>query len=411
MINKIRRTLVFKFTLIIALFLISIFILLTMQNVNLLYKTIDDTLSDYLKEEIHEAHDFFSSQTSSSLNQQSSDSSAGGLLSLRYKDEILIHAELPKNSETAEHLLAQINRLNLKNDTVYALNISPDRYFRILGKTFPNGERIIVASDISFLNKNIRHNFRTFSVIVVLLIVVSFLLGNYFSSRAVRQINEMFERQKRFVADASHELRTPLSIMLAYTELLEYHKDRPEILQKLKEEINALSALISKLLQIARADSDLIRPDKQVFDFTELLQSCVENFSLLAREKNIKIKTSIHGKNKINADINLIRQLLYILLDNAVKYGKNGSDILIKVKQNRFRFSLEIKDHGIGIRPQDQKHIFERFYRADKARSHHNGGTGLGLSMAEIIVSLHHGNIRVKSTPGKETAFTVTLPC
>ena len=215
----------------------------------------------------------------------------------------------------------------------------------------------------------------------------------------------MYQNQKQFVSDAAHELRIPLSILLSSAELLEYRPNDLKLAGSIKEQILQMNELLNNLLAIARYDGSGVSLQKEVFDLSGLAKETVAAFSLrgAAEIDIICPETAV-----INADKGMIRQLLYILLDNAVKYTNENKKISIGIQQDENETRFYVKDKGIGIKEQDIEYIFERFWRADKSRN--TEGLGLGLSLADMIVKSHQGQINVKSEFGSGSVFEIVLP-
>lgn len=178
----------------------------------------------------------------------------------------------------------------------------------------------------------------------------------------------------------------------------------------MKNEILGMSKLTSNLLELARSDNNRLRPEYQKFNLTTQTRKIIDNFKPVFKQKKLSVTLDAPENLTINADSGLIKQLLYILIDNAVKYTPENKSIHIRLQRQKNKNILSIRDEGIGISEADQQHIFERFYRAEKSRSRNAGGLGLGLSLADIIVKEHKGHIEVQSAPGKGSCFTVTLP-
>ncbi len=245
-------------------------------------------------------------------------------------------------------------------------------------------------------------------------------------------------KMRQFVADASHELRTPLTSLRGFTDvLLRGAKDDPEtaeqVLRAMQRECERMARLVHDLLTLARLDAGRQLKLEQ-FDLVSLAGEAVDQARILAGERMVTLRTDGSGPLLLVADQDKIKQLLLILLDNALKYGRQGPDGWVRVQISRSPDTAQIAviDNGRGIAPEDLPHIFERFYRADKTRSrsgytnHHPaagspsssgalkamnaGGSGLGLSIALAIVQAHGGSIWAQSQPGQGTQFTVHLP-
>lgn len=252
----------------------------------------------------------------------------------------------------------------------------------------------------------------------LIFVLLSSLLSYFMAEKAMTPIIRAFRRQQEFVADASHELRTPLSVIYSSLEVLASEKQKSafsqQVLDDLMDEIKSMTKLVSDLLTLARIDSGVLELMIQTINVREHLEGIIRSFQPLAAKKNIQLSLEIMVSDiHIAVDPERIRQLLYILLDNALRYTPEKGTIKVCVRPSSGvvpSFQIEVADTGIGIERDQIKRIFDRFYRTDKARSRTYGGTGLGLSIAQWIVQSHGGTIDVESTPGKGTRFTIRLP-
>lgn len=225
-------------------------------------------------------------------------------------------------------------------------------------------------------------------------------------------LQEAYQAQQRFVADASHELRAPLTVIQANLDLLRRHPELPanereEAIAEATREAERLARLVSDLLVLARADAGMPIHRWRV----ELDRIVVEAFieaRRLARRQHLEIGRL--EPTTITGDPDRLKQLLLILLDNAIKYTPEGGQIAVELWQDGKAAQIIVRDTGIGIAPEDLPHVFERFYRADLARSRDPGGTGLGLPIARWIAEQHGGTILLESQPGKGTTARVCLP-
>lgn len=224
----------------------------------------------------------------------------------------------------------------------------------------------------------------------------------------MRQLKESFKKQEQFVSDASHELKTPLSIIKSYAELLKRRgKANPELITEsidvIEQEAERMLLLVNQLLDLAK--------NKQAFPHEpiDLVPLVKKVHRIFADAYDRKIHLDIAEKSVlIKGNEKQIEQVVYILLSNAIKYSEKEIALHLYVKQ---QFAvLDVIDKGIGISEEEQKRIFDRFYRIDKARSRQTGGTGLGLAIANEIVKHHGGTIEVVSEIGKGSTFTVNIP-
>lgn len=237
-------------------------------------------------------------------------------------------------------------------------------------------------------------------------------LGTTFNEM-LASLEEAYAAQQRFIADASHELRTPLTAVLANLELLRRQgnslsaEEKEELVEAAANEAQRMARLVADLLSLARADAGQnLKMDKVELD--RLLLEVYGYAKLLA--KQVKLTVEEIDEVSITADLDRLKQLLLILVDNAIRYTPSGGEVKLSLRKGRSMAVLEVADTGIGISAKDLPHIFDRFYRADKARARDAGGTGLGLSIAKWIVDRHGGNVAVASEQGKGTRFTVRLP-
>jgi len=230
------------------------------------------------------------------------------------------------------------------------------------------------------------------------------------------RLEQIDRSREQFVSNASHELKTPLATMKILIETLLYQEGgfepavQNELLTDLNKEIDRLNIIISDLLALTYVDSGKadIRYDPVVLN--ELLIDCMGRLYPLAYERRIKLDIAARDQVVALCEKNRIEQMIYNLIDNAIKYTQRGGHVRAELTRVGKNAVLRVMDTGIGISNEDITHIFDRFYRVDRARSRETGGTGLGLSIVKQIVLLHRGNISVTSEVGKGSTFTVELP-
>ncbi len=229
-------------------------------------------------------------------------------------------------------------------------------------------------------------------------------------AEAQGRLAQTLEAQRRFVADASHELRTPLTAIRTNAEVLRAGgdaltaEDRNQALADIVSEAERLGRLVTDLLTLARADAGFHLEMGRV-DLDRVLGEVHRQARLLARGVEVE---AVGGAGSVRGNADAIKQLLLILTDNALKYTPPGGRVRLSAGREDGWVRLEVADTGRGIDPEDLPHVFERFYRADRART--AGGTGLGLAIARWIVDEHGGRIEVESEPGRGTLFRILLP-
>ena len=278
----------------------------------------------------------------------------------------------------------------------------------------PVEERLFRIEQVETYDES-QNRLRNNLVILNLLILVAGGGTAYaLARRTLRPIQETHEAQSRFTADASHELRTPITAMRAETELsltdtkLTLKKAKKQ-LQSNIEELDKLTSLSDSLLRLARLDHNNL--EKESITVAHAVQQAVERVQMKAEQKKQLINTEKVGTESITVNQPAVVEALVTLLDNAVKYSPEKSEITISTKKHRDKVDIAVTDSGIGIKAGELAHIFERFYRADTSRTNSaEHGYGIGLSIAKAVAELHGGSIKVRSTPEHGSTFSITFP-
>ena len=229
------------------------------------------------------------------------------------------------------------------------------------------------------------------------------------------RLKQLENTRREFVANVSHELRTPLSMIKGYVEtLLDGAKDKPEVatkfLQTIEKHADRLTYLIEDLLTISRLESGQLVMNLQRADLHGIAEHVVTDLGDRAVAKQVKLLNQVPVGLAAQADGERLRQVLFNLVDNAIKYGRTDGNVVIGGrKAEQPEVELWVRDDGPGIPPEAQPRVFERFYRVDKARSRDDGGAGLGLAIVKHIVQSHGGEVWVESEPGQGATFHFTL--
>jgi two-component system, OmpR family, sensor histidine kinase CiaH len=240
-------------------------------------------------------------------------------------------------------------------------------------------------------------------------LIVAAVGGWFLAGKSLAPLNEAFDRQHAFVAHASHELRTPLAVIRANAEFLQVDNPDSVEIADIVSETDRLSALVDALLALARGEA-ADRPQRDLFDLASVVDGAVESMQSLAGERGVVLSRESESGLLVEGDRDQLRQLVLILLDNALRYTPAGGSVAGSVSRAGDWATIRVADTGIGIDQDVVDRIFDRFYRADEARNRDSGGAGLGLAIAKQLVEEHGGRIAVESTPGKGTTFTVRLP-
>ena len=238
------------------------------------------------------------------------------------------------------------------------------------------------------------------------------LAENYNTMAA--QLESLDKSRNQFVSNASHELKTPLATMKIMLESMIYQPDMPaevraDFMKDINHEIDRLTGIVTDLLVLTRLDSGGEMERVRV-NMSELTQETVRMLTPAAEQKHQQLVEDVQEELYLYGDRSKLNQILYNLTDNAIKYTPEEGTIRISLKAENDNLVWRVKDDGIGIPEEDQEHIFERFYRVDKARGRETGGTGLGLSIVRQLVRMHNGTISVYSEPGNGSEFVVIFP-
>ncbi|MGE5702587.1 MAG: sensor histidine kinase [Clostridia bacterium] len=280
---------------------------------------------------------------------------------------------------------------------------------------------VYFGEEITGMDELLRQMQLLLSIAAILLVGLATIAGYIFAGRAMIPINQAYKRQKDFTVDASHELRTPLSVMLSSSEILVESKAslppfHQSVLTGMMDEISRMIRMVENLLSLARNDSEDALNTPEMIKWFDLRQMAVDVLTQMhgsATQKGVQLSLADESTSSpllYHGNMDQIRQLLYILIDNGIKYTDAEGTVSLSVAPVKHKkVKITVQDRGCGIPEEDIPHIFERFYRIDKGRSRLTGGTGLGLAIAAQIVNAHRGKIIVTSKWQQGTTFTVLL--
>ena len=315
--------------------------------------------------------------------------------------------------------LTQLNFNDKLLNKIYNIRINNTYNYRSINlELYPdtdNTRYVQLLINVDSENELVAHYFDIITVAILAGITMSIVASYILSKKTLVPIADTLKKQMEFVQNASHELRTPLTIIQAKQELLLEEPDA-KIIDKSEEimltlnETKRLTKLTKDLMTLARADENKIKLKKEKTDIDELIEGLAKPYIEMAELAEKKINLNLQYNEEVSIDASKIYQVLVILLDNAIKYTEKGDTIEILTYSKDGKFTLEVRDTGIGISDEAITHIFDRFYREDKARNRETGGSGLGLSIADVIVKAHNGTIKASHNKPKGTIFTIKLP-
>ncbi len=252
-------------------------------------------------------------------------------------------------------------------------------------------------------------SFLTASVAISLVgLVLVFVLVFVLSKVAIRPIVESYQKQKAFITDASHEIKTPLAVISAANEVQEMENGETEWSRSIAEQVKRLSGLTEQLVMLARMDEGASRFAKEDVDLSELVEEMAEPFYQLAEQRGKTLKNDIAAGVRVQGDASALSQVVELLLDNATRYAKDGTQILLRLRKHGRKVQLSVSNEVEHMPKGNLDKLFERFYRDDASRSSQTGGSGVGLSVVRSIAEAHGGTAKA-TAQGNRITFTVTL--
>ena len=416
MINKLQHKLFFRYTLILLITALVIFGGGYKTYRSIAGIVIEESLRDYLQEEIFELkNDIASDQHTPKRVAVWSSRQSMHYFSYWFKNDSLIHFVQP-SGQIGSDLTENISHQDVSDEMPFKVKIkdkNEEWQFLAVSKTWKDENtsdtfKVIVLQNISpYVESSKQYKSYGFLAVAVLCLICMFA-AFALALNAVKPMTEALKRQKTFISDASHEMKTPLSILMTYTEIIEKQSGVSQATTVLKSEIKNMSALIENLLSLSKLENKKQSVHKEKIDPNTIIKELADIFSQTDKLKH-NINVELNSTSQLLMDTTDFKRLVTILTDNALKYTPNGKSVFIKTNSTNGKFYLTVQDEGIGISNKDLPHIFERFYRADKSRSRKDGSFGLGLSLAGEIVQTYQGSICVQSEPQKGSTFTVCL--
>ncbi len=302
------------------------------------------------------------------------------------------------------------NSDTIKDNAIKFINTGKDKkignlYFSKYSYLLDKNNNLIIID-----NSNINHRLNSLLRFSVLIFILLEVLAGYISIMLtrwlVKPVEEAFNKQRQFVFDASHELKTPLAVIIASAEMLEKNPKEKKWLSNIKSEADRMNKLVINLLELAKTESLPSKLKYSTVNLSKETERSILTFEGLVFEKNLEIDYDIEDNIEFSCDLDKIKELLSILLDNAIKHSYDNAKIRVNLFKEKENIILEVINNGDDIPKDKQNKIFERFYRVDEARNRNENRYGLGLAIAKNIVDIHQGKISVTSS-NNYTTFKV----
>jgi signal transduction histidine kinase len=293
----------------------------------------------------------------------------------------------------------------------------PDGEWRVHARRFALRNRrpyvAVAVADLAQIEAQSLRLIETFVVGAFAALVLVAILGHYLAELSVRPVEQTYEYMRRFTADAAHELRTPVSVLRVRAEVAVQRQRSPEeyraALEDIGREAEVMGRIVDDLLILARVESGVRPAAEEPVYLDDLVSDAAAAAGVLAETRGVRLRVGDFDEAKVTGDAPLLRQLLMILLQNAIKYTNEGGEVRVDVHARGGLPTVVVADTGIGIAPEELPHVFERFYRGEEARGL-TEGAGLGLSIARRIVDQHGARIGMDSQPGQGTTVRVVFP-
>lgn len=331
--------------------------------------------------------------------------------SIMFMDNVIYTILIDENNNIMDIINLSNNNINeseIKEIATEILNSDKltDEYIGFLylddySYSYFEGKSLTIL-DNSIIKSSLLSSLYSSIILFILLEIVIFFITKIITNWIVKPVQDSFEKQKQFIADASHELKTPLAVIMASSEAYEKYPKETKWLKNIKNEADRMSYLVNNLLELASSEK-IETYNMEENDLSKVIELASLTFEGKAFENSIKLNYNITDNIKMKFDENQIKQLVEILLDNAIKHANKNSEITISLLKDGNNIKLLVTDIGDEIPKGEEDKIFERFYRVDKSRNRKENRYGLGLSIAKNITHNHNGSISAASKSGKTT--------
>lgn len=400
--NKLKNKVFVVLITILTSFLLVLVIIFNYQNYQREYTEVNDNLSKIEKEY---RQGFFIQDLNNSLGRPFFLDTNVYIVSFDNDFNII---------EIISYTKDNTNSGTIKDNAIKFINTGKDKkignlYFSKYSYLLDKNNNLIIID-----NSNINHRLSSLLRFSVLIFILLEVLAGYISIMLtrwlVRPVEEAFNKQRQFVFDASHELKTPLAVIIASAEMLEKNPKEKKWLSNIKSEADRMNKLVINLLDLAKTESLPSKLKYSTVNLSKETERSILTFEGLVFEKGLEIDYDIEDNIEFSCDLDKIKELLSILLDNAIKHSYDNAKIRVNLFKEKENIILEVINNGDDIPKDKQNKIFERFYRVDEARNRNENRYGLGLAIAKNIVDIHQGKISVTSSNNYTTFKVIFKP-
>ena len=304
---------------------------------------------------------------------------------------------------TSDDIINITNQYNKSYSRIEDINLFFAKYVLLL-----NSRNELIIINIEDINSKLLFSLELSVLIFAMLELLTIYIVKILSNWLIKPVDEAFKKQKQFIFDASHELKTPLSVIMTSAECLSKNPKETKWLNNIQSETERMNKLVLDLLNLAKYENSCENRILAIADLSKLVEKSVLTFESVIYDKGLKLKYNIDNNIKFKCVDEEIKQLIEILVDNAIKHAYNNSTIIINLTKRKDEISLVVKNRGTKIPKEEQSKIFERFYRSDNSRNRNENRYGLGLAIAKNIIANYNGKIHVECKNGY-TSFISTF--
>ena len=304
---------------------------------------------------------------------------------------------------TSDDIINITNQYNKSYSRIEDINLFFAKYVLLL-----NSRNELIIINIEDINSKLLFSLELSVLIFAMLELLTIYIVKIISNWLIKPVDEAFKKQKQFIFDASHELKTPLSVIMTSAECLSKNPKETKWLNNIQSETERMNKLVLDLLNLAKYENSCENRILAIADLSKLVEKSVLTFESVIYDKGLKLKYNIDNNIKFKCVDEEIKQLIEILVDNAIKHAYNNSTIIINLTKRKDEISLVVKNRGTKIPKEEQSKIFERFYRSDNSRNRNENRYGLGLAIAKNIIANYNGKIHVECKNGY-TSFISTF--